>query len=209
MDPFGLAAVRGAYDRVAEDYDAVFGDDLEELPLDRAVLDDALAVGPVLDLGCGPGPVAAHVAAAGLAVAGVDLSVPMVALARRRVPGGAWAAGDARRLPFRSAAFAAVVAYYSLQHLPRSELAGALAEVTRVLQPGGTLVVALHLGEGEVAVDELLGHRFPPMGGTFHLPEEARAAVEAQSLEVVDDRRRPALPHEHPSERIYLTARRP
>jgi hypothetical protein len=58
VDPFSAGAVRRAYDDVAVDYADAFGDDLARLPLDREMLDAALAVadghGWVLEAGCGP-----------------------------------------------------------------------------------------------------------------------------------------------------------
>ncbi len=59
VDPFSPHAVRAAYDVAAEDYEAAFGDDLDHLPLDRAMLEaatDTVAGGGIaLDLGCGTG----------------------------------------------------------------------------------------------------------------------------------------------------------
>jgi hypothetical protein len=74
--------------------------------------------------------------------------------------------------------------------------------------PRTGLVIAAHLGRGEVYVDELLGHTFEPFGGTFFSPQELREALAAESLveEVVEERS--PLPHEHPSERVYVIARR-
>ena len=51
-----------------------------------AFAEDVRALGPVLDVGCGPGTVTAHLAELGVDVSGVDLSPRMVAHARRRHP---------------------------------------------------------------------------------------------------------------------------
>ena len=77
-----------------------------------------------------------------------------------------------------------------------------------MLRPGGVLVAAVHLGEGEVEVTELLGHPFPPMGGTFFDEDEVLAALTGAGLSVVDVRHRATEAHEHPSRRLYVTARR-
>jgi ubiquinone/menaquinone biosynthesis C-methylase UbiE len=211
MDPFSAKAVRGAYEAVAEDYEAAFAGDLDRLPVDRAVLDqasDALAGrGPVLDVGCGPGQVGRYVAARGVRPIGVDLAPGMLGVARRGAPDIPLAAADMRSLPVRSDACAGVIAFYSLQHLPRQALGWALGEFRRVLQPRGVLVVATHLGEGEFYGEEFLGHHIDTVGGTFYRADEFTTAVEAASFTVELSRQRGPLPHEHPSERLYVMAR--
>jgi ubiquinone/menaquinone biosynthesis C-methylase UbiE len=210
VDPFDPAAVRAAYDEVADDYATAFADDLDYLPVDRSILDAAIAglvgEGPVLDLGCGPGQVATYLTARGVPVIGVDLSPRMLRLATERAAAG-FVAADLRALPLPARSAAAAVAFYSLQHLPRHELGTALDEVRRVLDVGGTLVVAAHLGVGEIVTDQLLDHHFEPLGGTFYREDELRAALAERSFTVEQCRHRASEPHEHPSSRIYLIAR--
>lgn len=72
---------------------------------------------------------------------------------------------------------------------------------------GGVLVVAAHLGRGEVQVTELLGHQLSAFGGTLFGAEEITNAVTTRGFVVEDVQERDPLPHEHPSRRIYLIAR--
>ena len=107
--------------------------------------------GRVLELGCGTGRIARPLGLAGVRLIGIDRSDPMLARARQRVVrarlGGqvGLVRGDIRDLPFPSSAFAMVMAPYGvLQSLLRErDLAATLAEVHRVLQPGGTFGVEL------------------------------------------------------------------
>jgi SAM-dependent methyltransferase len=209
---FEPAVVGAAYEAVADDYAVAFADDLDELPLDRAILDATVARlrtgDAVLDLGCGPGQVAQYLGDRGLRVVGLDLSPRMLALASHRAARAGFVGGDMQRLPFREGSFAAAVAFYSVQHLRRSALGALINEIGRVVVPNGLVVIAAHLGEGEVYVDELLGHEFEPYGGTFFSRQELRDALVAGSfVEEVTEERTPR-PHEHPSPRIYLIARR-
>ncbi|MEJ2862270.1 methyltransferase domain-containing protein [Actinomycetospora flava] len=89
-------ATRAGYDAIAAEYAEHFRHELAGSPLDRAVLGAfaELVDGDVLEVGSGPGGVAAHLHARGVRVRGVDLSPAMVALARREHPGIAFAVGD-------------------------------------------------------------------------------------------------------------------
>ena len=99
----------------------------------------------VLDLCCGTGDLAFLAAnrAAGARVAGVDFTLPMLEVARKRRLGGegraAFAQGDALRLPFPDGVFDVVTIAYGLRNV--ADLERALGEMRRVLAPGGRLVV--------------------------------------------------------------------
>jgi SAM-dependent methyltransferase len=101
----------------------------------------------VLDIGCGPGwfwPAAAAVLPGDLDITLCDLSPGMIEEAVPRVASaGSWTArgevADLGRLPFADASFDAVIAMHMLYHLPAP--AAGIAEIHRVLKPGGTAVV--------------------------------------------------------------------
>ncbi len=75
--------------------------------------------------------------------------------------------GGLRLLPFREATFVAATAFYSIRHVPRRHLSIVLGEIRRVLTVGGALLLATHLGEGEVYSEEFLGHAIRSTGGTL------------------------------------------
>jgi len=210
VEPFGPRVVGAAYGAVAHEYAEAFASDLDRLPTDRAAL-DALVVGiekggRVLDVGCGPGQVGRYLADREAQVFGVDLAIPMVRLAASR-SGLSAVCGDMRGLPFISGSFSGAVAFYSIQHLRRDELGGALTELRRVLACDGLLLIAAHLGEGEVFVDEFLGHQIDSVGGTLYGADQLIGTVERYQYSIEDVRFRDPLAHEHPSKRIYLLAR--
>lgn len=102
----------------------------------------------VLEVGGGQGELAEHMQRElGADLAFLDLSPGMVELARAR--GIDARVGDAQELPFADGSFDAVVAAWMLYHVP--DLDRALAEIARVLRPGGTLLAitnsAFHLRE--------------------------------------------------------------
>lgn len=204
----GVLSVRAAYEAVAADYAARVGGELAGKPLDRALLDGIAdrAGGVVGDLGAGPGHVAAHLAGRGARVVAVDLSPGMLAAGRAGVPA---AAGDLRALPLRDGCLAAAVAFYSLIHLPVGTEVGALAEVRRVLAPGGELLASVHVGTETRHLDEWWGHRVDLDFRFFTLPELTGWLAEAglSVTEVVE--RDPYEGVEVATRRAYVRAVRP
>jgi SAM-dependent methyltransferase len=143
------------------------------VPLVAAVVE--VAPSRVLEVGCGWGELAEWVAReTGVDVVATDLSPHMVELARER--GVDAHVADVQALPFADGAFDVAIAAWMLYHVP--ELSLAIAELARVLRPGGRLVAAtnsrLHLlelrelvGSGPSTIkfsredgDELLSHEF-------------------------------------------------
>lgn len=109
----------------------------------------------VLDVGCGPGLAVADAAARGGRVVGVDASPTMVGHARRRNRAAIRRGqveihhADATRLPFPDASFSKVGSLNSLQFWPDPERG--LAELHRVLEPGGQVAVVLMARSDEPA----------------------------------------------------------
>jgi ubiquinone/menaquinone biosynthesis C-methylase UbiE len=93
----------------------------------------------VLDVGTGPGWVAAHAAGRGASVVGIDVAEAMIVRARSVHPGIEFRRADAHELPFADASFDAVVGNLAVMHLSRPERA--MAEFARVLRPGGRLAL--------------------------------------------------------------------
>jgi SAM-dependent methyltransferase len=213
MEPERLLQLRATYDRVAGEYARRIAGELAHKPLDRRLLEQLArrlrGRGPIGDLGCGPGHVAAYLHGCGAEVVGIDLSPGMVAEARRLYPGLSFATGNLLALDVSDGAWAGAAAFYSLIHLPRDEVAMALGEVRRVLQPGGLLLAAFHIGQEVVHLDEWWGHA-ADADFTFFLPDEMRGYVTAAGLVVEDLTEREPYPNvEHPSRRGYLLARKP
>src|ERR1700719_521785 len=97
----------------------------------------------ILDAGCGSGPIAAALRDQGAIVTGFDSSAGMLELARRRLgPDAELHLADlARPLPFGDGAFDDVIAALVLHYL--EDWTGPLAELRRVLRPGGRLIAAV------------------------------------------------------------------
>jgi SAM-dependent methyltransferase len=138
---------RGTYDVIAAQF-------LENARDRRAIVPHldafaaALAPGArVVDLGAGPGLDTVLLAERGLRAFGIDFSMGMLRAGRREF-GAVRIQGDARRVPLATASMDGVWAKASLLHLQREDVALALAEVRRILRPGGVLFVSLKAGSG-------------------------------------------------------------
>lgn len=94
-----------------------------------------------LDVGCGEGRVTRDLRAAGHRVVGVDAAPSMVAAAREADPDGEYVEADAAELPFEDGSSDLVVAFMTLMDM--DDMAGAVREIGRVLEPRGRFVVAV------------------------------------------------------------------
>jgi SAM-dependent methyltransferase len=160
----------------------------------------------VLDVGCGPGHVGRYLADQGVDTSGVDLSPEMARRARQLNPTLSCTVADLRALPIRDAGAAGIVAFYSLIHLPRSDLLDAFRELRRVLRDGAPLLVAVHGGVGGLHTDEFLGHAVA-IDVTLIERNELAALLEAGGFRVDRVEQRAPYPFEHPTDRLYGLAR--
>lgn len=111
----------------------------------------------VLDLGCGPGTPHTAWLSRRFRVVGADISPAQLALARRHVPGATFVLADMSSLQFRSASFHAIVAMYSIIHVPREEHKGLARNLFEFLRPGGWLFAVLGASAWEGTEDDWLG----------------------------------------------------
>lgn len=207
-------AVKTSYDRVAGEYAVEFGDELEKKPFDRKML-DWLAErvgerGTICDMGCGPGQVARYLADQGAQACGVDLSTAMIEQARSLHPGIAFEQGDMQALDgVADDSYGGIAAFYSLVHFPSPALAQALRELKRVLRPGGTLLLAFHIGREVVHRDELLGKEVS-LDFIFFETVEMKDALRLAGFELQEVvERDPYKEVEYQSRRAYIFARKP
>jgi len=94
----------------------------------------------VLDVGCGEGRFCRMLADRGMATTGIDPTAALIEHARMLHPDGIYHIGQAERLEFADASFDLVVSYLALIDIP--DVAAGIAEMVRVLRPGGTVLIA-------------------------------------------------------------------
>ncbi|MBK7533806.1 MAG: class I SAM-dependent methyltransferase [Myxococcales bacterium] len=169
--------------------------------------------GVVGDLGCGPGHTTKILAELGLRMTGIDASSAMIARARANLPGATLAVGTLLHLPAVDASWAGAVALGALWHAAAAERRTTLAEVARVIQPGGTFLYSFVTSGPRQPADSVyflerwLGVE---VNLELHLLSVKAAATEVVSagFEVIAATQREPLPHELPLRRGFLLARR-
>lgn len=140
-------SVRRSYDELADTYADERSEDERALAILERFLDSPDEPERVLDAGCGGGTPVLERLDRETGAVGVDFSREQLGLASAAVPDAALAQADMTRLPFADDSFDAVVAYYSLIHVPLEEHPAVLEEFARVLRPGGRALVCEGSGE--------------------------------------------------------------
>ena len=143
MDPKRVVAA--GYDAMAERYLAWSGLRPSAARLRYLALAQELIPpgADVLDLGCGAGIPMTAALAAGRHVTGVDISSAQIALARVNVPSASFIQADLTTLDLPAASLDAVVAFYSLTHVPRADHGALFGRIRSWLRPGGVFLASL------------------------------------------------------------------
>jgi SAM-dependent methyltransferase len=206
-------ALQQSYDRIAEEYARQIADELEQKPIDRALLDCfaemAGGQGPVADIGCGPGHVGRYLHDRGLSVTGIDLSPGMIEVARRLNPDMTFEQGSMLNLPAPDAIWAGIVAFYSIIHIEPENLPTVFAEFRRTLMPGGMLLIAFHLGGERIHRAEWWGYEVNVDAYHFDREVVERAARDAGFEVLAHLEREPNEEIEYATRRAYVLARTP
>lgn len=200
------------YDQVAAAYAEHFIDELRHKPFDTTMLDWLMVrvgdLGPICDMGCGPGQIAAYMHSRGAPVCGLDLSPAMVNEATDRNPAIEFRQGDMLELTdVADETFGAIAAFYAIVNIAPALLPRAFTEFRRVLRPGGVLLLSFHVGLEVRHLDEMLGVKVA-LDFYFRESVDVRNELRAAGFNVTEMIEREPYPEavEHQSRRGYIFA---
>ena len=177
-----------AFDSLAEDYDTGrigYSNDLYNALVGYGLTQRH----HVLDVGAGTGLASRPLVENGFRVTGVDASEKMLEKARQRYPSATWVAGSAEALPFGAHTFDAAISAQTFHHLDGEK---AIAELVRVLKPGGIIAIWWKILSNDDPVKQLrdqvsrgMGVQLPPSGLGRGFKEFYAAKLNAYALRVV------------------------
>jgi ubiquinone/menaquinone biosynthesis C-methylase UbiE len=137
----------------------------------------------VLELGCGSGIPITQELAKHFTVTGVDISSNTIALARQNVPDAKFIHSDMTKLDFSSERFDAVLAFYSIIHVPRKEQPVLLRKISSWLRPGGLFIATMGTRSADIVFyQDWLG--VPMYWSTFDAAVNKRL-VEDSGLKII------------------------
>lgn len=201
------------YDRVAKIYAKKFKDELDDKPKDREWLDLLIQrvdkLGPICDLGCAGGQIAAYLHTHGAHALGVDLSSKMIEQARKLNPQIPFEQGDILNLPLEESTLGGIAAFYSLIHVEPKHIPIALSELKRVLKPGGWVLLSFHIGEQVLHLDTWYKKQVNLDFHFFQIEQMTDWLQEAGLQNIEAHERDPYIGYEHESQRGYVFAQYP
>ncbi len=139
--------VKAGYSKIGPAYRATRTNESRDVRLLHLLVERLPQGAMVLDAGCGSGYPVVQFLARVFQVTGMDFAEEQIRLAKRMVPGAAFVCGDITSLPFRDRTFDAVVSYYTIIHVPRSEHPELLLDFHRILRPGGLALLCMGAGD--------------------------------------------------------------
>ncbi|KAK4443274.1 Demethylmenaquinone methyltransferase [Podospora aff. communis PSN243] len=178
--------VEALFDEMSSKYEAAFSDLESQYDAINWVLSELEPLKPakIVDVGCGPGkPVCSSFAEAGHDVLGTDISSGMLEEAQKNVPGAKFQKVNTLEFHPPDASFDAVVFMFSLLiDVTKDDIRAAIANMYRIVKPGGVFVYSTVAIEGEKVDIVWMGR---PMNVSSLSPEEVVDTIKKVGFEVV------------------------
>ena len=201
--------VQAGYDKVADRYEdwssRIFSPERDRVT--SWVLDSVPQGGSVLELGCGNGAPVTRDLSSRFQVTAVDISSEQIRRAKQNAPRARFIQHDMAGLQFDPATFDAVVALFSIIHLPCEEHGSMFNQIHRWLKPGGLFVVNSAASAAYRGYDaNWLG---APMFWSHHGPETTHSLIRSAGFEIVSERIETINEDPGIASFVWWTARKP
>ena len=198
--------VARSYDRVADRYEALesAGREWPRLRWLKRLLEGVPDGARVLDVGCGNGLPATKLIAERHRAVGFDISPEQVDRARRNVPGAEFAHGDLLSVEFDEP-FAAIAAFYVIEHVAREHHGAVFARWHDWLEPRGRLLFTIEPYDEPGRVGDWLGE---PMFFSQHDADTTLALLERAGFEVIESAVETQFEGDHDVDYLWVLAAR-
>lgn len=200
------------YDYLAEEYHALFKDELCQKEYDRKLLDCYAQyfsfASKIYDVGCGPsGHIGRYLFDKGLNVIGVDISQKCIDIAKNYHPDMAFKKMDMMALQLDDLSIDGIISFYSIIHTPKNDVYKIFQEFKRVTKIGGKILLAVKEGDHEGIEDNILNTNASIYFSYFTNKEIETYFIE-NGFKIIFNECRPPYSDEIDISRIYAIAER-
>lgn len=170
------------------DYEGYFRTCLQPNDIEKKFLELLVGLipnsGKILDFGCGIGiPCDKYLADKGFSIIGVDIAEKHIKAARMNVPNATFIQGDFSTMNFNNEKFDAIIATYSVFHIPRHEQPALFQKMNDLLEPGGFALMSLGTEEDEGYEENWCG---APMAWSNYDPPKYKTIIEKAGFVIVE-----------------------
>ena len=138
----------------------------------------------ILDFGCGIGiPFDKYLAGKGFKIAGIDITCKHLKQAKKNVPDAKFIEGDFSKMHFDNKRFHAIIALYSVFHIPRKEQQDLFKKIHDLLEDDGVVLMTLGVGGSDSVEEDWCG---APMAWSNYEPSRYRTMITQANLEIID-----------------------
>lgn len=170
------------------DYAGHFRTSSQPNKMEKKFLDRLAALIPkaakILDFGCGIGiPFDKYLADKGFKITGIDVAHKHIEKAKENVPSATFIEGDFSRTDFGGERFHAIIALYSVFHIPREEQQELFNRMHNLLEGGGVILMTLGTSGGESVEKDWTG---APMAWSNFDPATYKAMIAQAGFEITE-----------------------
>jgi len=141
-----------------------------------------LKSGKIIDFGSGTGiPYDSYLVKKGFNVTGIDISQKHIDLAKKNVPKAKFVKGEFSTLKLKNNSVDAIVSFYAIFHIPRSEHKKIMKKMYNLIRPKGYILITLGINEMKMAVGKFIDSK---MAWSSYSAEKNKRLVEQTGFKI-------------------------
>lgn len=199
-----------SYNYIAKEYSETFKDEHQKKKMDLEILHQFYHLAknktPILDIGCGPGHTTKLLTDMGLSIRGIDISAEMINQAKNNYCDLEFSIGNMLKLDLTNNSIGGVVSFYAIVHFSHNQVRECFREIFRVLKDNGIFLLAFHVGDHFIHIDEFLGKK-TDIDFMFFKCEDIKSFLQEAGFKKIEMIEREPYPDiEYQSKRAYVFA---